>query len=203
MKLSKEEIEELERNMLDDYCSAILMLLWKKKEMRFNEIYRALKNKGVKLSKPTLSEHLKHLRKEKWIKRKVRGVQNVTYGIHDSIHRSSDEESWKWIEDKLKDMGVEFFEKSPEAMAGYALYTVLSRKMEELLLRIEIEPKIGNHSLSLGKSSSITFENSLVDDCKKDIAYRNAVLEEMKALQKIFDEGAEVCFARGKNRRVD
>jgi hypothetical protein len=196
MKLSKEEIEKLEQNMLDDYCSAILMLLWKKKEMRFNEIYRALKNKGVRLSKPTLSEHLKHLSKEKWVKRKVRGVQNVTYGIHDSIQRSSDEEGWEWFEDNLKDMGVEVYTKSPEAMAGYALYTLLSQKMEELLLRIEIEPKIGNRSLSMSKSFGIAFENSLIAECKKDRAYRNAILNEMKALQKIFDEGAKVCFAQ-------
>ena len=201
MKLSKEEIEKLERNMLDDYCSSILILLWKKKEMRFNEIYRALKNEGVKLSKPTLSEHLKHLRKEKWVKRKVRGVQNVTYGLHDSIHRSSDED-WKWLEEGLKDMGAKFYKKSPEAMAGYALYIVLSRKMEELLLRIEIEPKIGNRSLSLSKSSSIAFENSLLDNCKKDSAYRNAILKEMKELQEIFDEAAKVCFDQGKSIKL-
>jgi hypothetical protein len=40
----------------------------------------------------------------------------------------------------------------------------------------------------------MAFENSLIDECKKDRAYRSAILKEMKELQKIFDEGAQVCF---------
>jgi DNA-binding HxlR family transcriptional regulator len=55
--------ERLTDLSLDDYCSDIMVILWKAREMRFNEIYRAMQNRGVKLSKPTLSEHLKHLKK--------------------------------------------------------------------------------------------------------------------------------------------
>ena len=64
MKTKEEILADAEREMLDDYCSAILILLWKGDEMRFNEIYRELQRKGTTLSKPTLSEHLKHLRKK-------------------------------------------------------------------------------------------------------------------------------------------
>jgi predicted transcriptional regulator len=186
---SKEEIiAEIERDMLDDYCSAILILLWKGDEMRFNEIYRELMRKGTTLSKPTLSEHLKHLRKKKWITRRVRGVQNVSYKLHPSINRSSDAEAKKWLEDMLSSLDTHMIEPSPEMKVDLAINNIIIFKLKELAFRIAIEPKIENFSLSFGKSRSRVYENNLVTDCNEDAHYRSIVLAKTKELIKILNE---------------
>ena len=188
MKLTQSEIEDLESKMLDKYCSSILVILWKTKEMRFNEIYRELRRKGTKLSKPTLSEHLKHLRKKKWITRKVKGVQNVSYMIHKSIKRATDEEADKWLEDMLNAIGVHWEEVSPEETVDYALTNILISKLEELAWRITIEPRIGNQALSFGNSKSRLFEDELLLECYKDDRYKRVILAKTKELLKVLNE---------------
>jgi len=52
------------------------------KKIRFNELLRSLNGLGVKISKPTLSEHLKHLTEQKILTRKQEGKQRVYYEIN-------------------------------------------------------------------------------------------------------------------------
>ena len=179
-------LKETEELMLDHYCSAILVILWKGKEMRFNEIYRVLTSKGTKLSKPTLSEHLKHLRKKKWITRNAKGVQNVSYILHKSLNRpnkSTDVENW--IEESLKEKGVIFYKPSSEVKADLDIYKILGRKLKELMLRIEIEPNIQNQSLSFENSQWRLVENDIVKKSKTDKQYRNRLIEKIEELQKL------------------
>ena len=178
----------MEREMLDDYCSAILVLLWKGKKMRFNEIYRELQRKGTALSKPTLSEHLKHLRKKKWITRKVEGVQNVSYQLHKSINWPLNDEADRWLEDMLSTLNIKLIEPPPEKKVDYALTNILKLKLEELAFRIAIEPKIQNQSLSFGKSASRLYENDLISKCGSDKKYRKIILAKTKELLKILNE---------------
>ena len=185
METREEILAKAESEMLDDYCSAILIPLWKGEEMRFNEIYRELRRKGTKLSKPTLSEHLKHLRKRKWITRKVGGVQNVSYKLHPSINLSSDAEAKKWLENMLSGLEMYVVEPSPEMKVDLALNNIIIFKLEELAFRIAIEPKIENLSLSFGKSRSRVYESNLVADCNKDAHYRSVVLAKTKELLKV------------------
>jgi len=180
-----EKIDEiLDEVALDKYCSDILVILWKAREMRFNEIYRTLKKNGIELSKPTLSEHLKHLRKKKWITRKAKGVQNVEYKLHESIDGKSDVEVMKWLEDSLKDNGVIFSNPSPEQEVDVALCDILSSKLEEVVLRIEIEPRIQNKTLNLVNSRSKAIENDLLRECNKNGQYRKLVLDKTKEILK-------------------
>jgi len=187
MKLSQDEIEELESKMLDDFCSAILILLWKGKKMRFNEIHRELQMKGTTLSKPTLSEHLKHLMKKKWITRKVEGVQNVSYQLHKSINRPSKAESDRWLEDILSTLKIQMIAPSPEEKVNYALTDILKLKLEELAFRIAIEPEIQNQSLSFTNSRSRLYENDLISECNRDEKYRKAILAKSKEILKILN----------------
>lgn len=183
--MEEEKIDEILNNIaLDKYCSDILVILWKAREMRFNEIYRTLKKKGIELSKPTLSEHLKHLRKKKWITRKAKGVQNVVYKLHNSINRQSDIDVMKWLEDSLKDFGAIFSHPSPEQEVDVALCDILSSKLEALVLRIEIEPRIQNHTLDFVSSRSKVVENDLVRECNKNEQYRKLVLDKTKEMLK-------------------
>ncbi|MBS7620074.1 hypothetical protein KEJ21_05460, partial [Candidatus Bathyarchaeota archaeon] len=82
-------IEDIERNKkidevtreaftLDDYCSNIFLEIIIREKIRFNQLHKNLLALGVKLSKPTLSEHLKHLLARDLITRKVEEAQNVT-----------------------------------------------------------------------------------------------------------------------------
>ena len=53
--------------------------------MRFNELYRTLSDWRVKISKPTLSDHLKHLIEKEIVFREVVDVQNVIYRLNPSL----------------------------------------------------------------------------------------------------------------------
>jgi len=73
----------MEEPPLDEYCKKILtVLLLMRKKFRFNELYKFLNGHGVKISKPTLSEHLKHLVKQEILVRQEEGVQKVTYRVN-------------------------------------------------------------------------------------------------------------------------
>jgi len=157
--------------------------------MRFNEIYRALKEEGIQLSKPTLSDHLKHLIKQKFITRKAKGVQNVTYFIHKGIERKTEDE----LEEFLKSTGFDLIEPSPKVKAELALKNILEMKLRELVLRIEIEPKI-NMGLSFTNTQVRSYENHVIRKCRKDEKYRNSILGETKALLKIFDDWANLAL---------
>jgi predicted transcriptional regulator len=185
-KEKEQLLKENEELMLDHYCSAILVILWKGKEMRFNEIYRTLISKGTILSKPTLSEHLKHLRKKKWLTRNVKGVQNVSYILHESLNRpskSTDVENW--LEESLKEKGVIFYKPSSEVKADLDIYKILGRKLKELMLRIEIEPNIQNQSLNFDNSQWRLVENDIVKKSRTDEQYRNRLIKKTEELQKL------------------
>ena len=187
-KIQKENFAKVESQLLDDYWSAILILLWRGREMRFNEIYRALKIKGIKLSKPTLSEHLKHLQKKKWITRKANGTQNVSYKLHKSLNVPSQDENENWLEKTQNSLNIKIIEPSPEEKVDLALTNIFLSKLKELYLRIEIEPKIQRQSLSFGVSQSRTYENSLINECNKDEKYRQIILDKTKELLKFLSE---------------
>jgi DNA-binding HxlR family transcriptional regulator len=69
-----------DKKMVDDICDKIILfLLAREKKIRFNKLQKALDKSGFKISKPTLSKHLKHLTKDKIVKRKKEGKQNISY----------------------------------------------------------------------------------------------------------------------------
>lgn len=68
---------------IDEYCTKIFSLLVATQEkIRFNKLYRTLNKLDVKISKPTLIQHLHHLRTKGFILRKKEGKQNVTYQVN-------------------------------------------------------------------------------------------------------------------------
>ena len=182
----KKLLAEAEKQMLDDYCSAILILLWRGREMRFNEMYRELKLKGIELSKPTLSEHLKHLIKKKWITRKPKDTQYVSYKLHNSIRLASKGKNWSdEAINKLDTFVVEF---SPDDKVDLALCKILISKLKELVMRIEIESKIQNHSLSFNKFQSRLEENRFISDCLKEPKCKKIFLERSRDFIRILSD---------------
>jgi len=70
----------LTKLLIDELCEKIFMtLLVSDKKIRFNHLYKALNDIGLKISRPTLIKHLNHLKKRKLIIRKQEGKQKVTY----------------------------------------------------------------------------------------------------------------------------
>ena len=68
---------------LDEYCEKIFAFLaMQDSPLRYNELYKSLNKANFKISRPTLSAHLNHLRKHKVITRKPRGKQEVSYEIN-------------------------------------------------------------------------------------------------------------------------
>jgi DNA-binding HxlR family transcriptional regulator len=69
--------------LLDETCKNIFsVLLLSDKKLRFNELHRTLNQIGLKMSKPTLAEHLKHLKKRRLLIRKREGKQSVSYEVN-------------------------------------------------------------------------------------------------------------------------
>lgn len=79
---SLRKLNLMDKRFLDEYCKHIFTtLLLINKPLRFNELHRTLNQVGVKISKPTLAEHLKHLIKQNIVKREEKGKQNISYTI--------------------------------------------------------------------------------------------------------------------------
>lgn len=76
---------------LDEICHQLLSaFLVEPKPFRFNAFYRFLNEKGVKISKPTLILHLRHLIDFKLVERNVIDKQNITYSL--------DQKFWEGIQ---------------------------------------------------------------------------------------------------------
>jgi len=73
----------MQKPILDEVCKNIFsVLLVSDKKLRFNELHRTLNHIGLKMSKPTLIEHLHHLQKRKLVIRKKEGKQNISYKVN-------------------------------------------------------------------------------------------------------------------------
>ncbi len=73
----------MDKPLLDEQCKKIFSaFLVSQKTLRFNEMYRIFNNIGLKMTKPTLVDHLNHLREKKLIIRKQEGKQNVSYAAN-------------------------------------------------------------------------------------------------------------------------
>jgi DNA-binding HxlR family transcriptional regulator len=91
---------------LDDTCIDIFLTLMAYKRMRFNELHRCLKKFGTDISKPSLIDHLNHLKKQKLISRKREDFQNVSYGLTDEIDSLltvPEEEIKEWLENVIEE----------------------------------------------------------------------------------------------------
>jgi DNA-binding transcriptional regulator GbsR (MarR family) len=70
-------------NEFDEHCQKIFaFLVLNDVPVNFNRLLKALNDSNYKISKPTLSAHLKHLQKPKIIKRRKKGKQQITYSVN-------------------------------------------------------------------------------------------------------------------------
>ena len=203
-----QKIDELikKHKKLDDICVEIFFTLMAYKRLRFNELHRYLKMFGTKISKPTLIEHLKHLKKQKLISRKREAFQNVSYGLTDEINSLLDipeEDVKKWVENLIEGKNLskkfrllpfdvkEYYDKMSEDQLNEATYkdlnNVLTQNLFELKTFINYDLKIDKPETEavfwnfVGNPLYRMLEKRIVENCRSE-KYQKKLFEKIDAL---------------------
>ena len=190
----------------DNICPNILVLLYAKKKLRFNELYRSLRKFGTDISKPTFSDHLNHLMKKGLIKRKVEDAQNVTYRLsNEKIFDSSKDVNEvigvvERLRRSLEGVGENYFPelkivdikkltgKKLEQQIESDLNMVLKFSLYELKAVVNYELRINERESDtdfwrfIGNPLYRAFERSIVDNCRENDEYKTKFLEKMDFL---------------------
>jgi DNA-binding HxlR family transcriptional regulator len=192
---------------LDDICVEIFLTLWAYKRLRFNELHRYLKMFGTDISKPSLVEHLEHLKKQKLINRKQEDFQHVSYGFTDEISSLliiPDEDIRRWVEKTLEEEKrlpkkfrllqidtKEIYDKMSEDQLNEATY----KDLNDVLIQNLFELKTFiNYDLRLDKPETDAMfwnfagnplyrilEKRIVENCHSE-KYQNKLFEKIDAL---------------------
>lgn len=205
-KARNRKIDEISKKMLelDNVCSNIFLTLLAYKKLRFNELHRTQKKLGSKISKPALSDHLKHLIKQKLVERKVEGVQKVTYRLKKEIlsilDHSEDVPSWF---DNLVNVLEPFNAKERYGkLSKSKLSAELDRDLKGVLLQNLHELKaVVNFQLNIDENESDAefwkfignpmyrlLEKSIADRCRKSLDYKKKFFEKIEVLIEKFEE---------------
>ena len=130
---------------IDDHCKKIFALLViSSKPVNFNKLHEYLNDSNYKISKPTLSAHLKHLVSHKIVKKKRTGKQNISYSVNyekvDNLqfHKDFSETTEKIMKDKETFSSFDIFEKVRYVSLILSLIEINRLKNE---VRSVLEPK--------------------------------------------------------------
>jgi len=127
---------------LDKHCEKIFSVLAvNPNPINFNKLYEKLK---PEMAKPTLIEHLKHLQKQKIVRRKKDGKQKVTYELHEDCFNEL-ENTREFIErmNKAKDEIEIFNGFSTKEKVQYLLLLITLAEIDQLKYSLQrlSEPK--------------------------------------------------------------
>ena len=160
---------------LDKICDSLFAFFVASNEkIGFNELLRSLNGLGVKVSKPTLSEHLKHLTEQKILTRKEEGKQRVYYEINWELFenlRDAQKEN-KTLESYLKNKKV--VQSFPlDEQLRYVANVLALRNMHELRLSVLsiLEPdRVFDYSLESLMSERYfqSFKDWLLENCQEN-----------------------------------
>ena len=191
---------------LDRYCKKIITVLTLlQQEYRFNTLHRFLNKHGTRISKPTLSEHLKHLVKQEIVLRKQIGVQEVTYAMNFERFTKLGEAS------KItKDIVARFFKeeeryKSFPMSEKVDLFYVATVIESLMLLKLELlaiskpenqfEHSLSHYNVMMHFE---TIRNWLLDELRKN---PKEVEQAMKELEDLADQLGKTMYATNKPLR--
>lgn len=136
-----------------------------------NKLERELKESGIKITKPTLIVHLKHLKNMKIIKKKKEGKQkiaislNYDYLINEEFYKSFHEDLKQLINEK------QTFEKMPiqtkTKIASACLYIIEANRLKYGILKTINPESSFQYSLSFQfvKNLLQIYENQLIESC--------------------------------------
>jgi DNA-binding HxlR family transcriptional regulator len=192
---------------LDDICVEIFFTLMAYKRLRFNQLHKYLKKFGTDISKPSLIEHLKHLKKQKLISRKREGFQNVSYGLTDEINSLLDipeEDIKKWVERFIEGKNLpkkfrplpfdtkEYYgklsEKQLDETIDKDLNWVLTQNLFELKTFIKYDLRLDRPERDVvfwkfvGNPLYRMLEKDIVEDCRNSEKYQQRLFEKIDLL---------------------
>lgn len=204
-----QKIDELikKHKELDDICVEIFFTLMAYKRLRFNQLHKYLKKFGTGISKPSLIDHLNHLKKQKLISRKHEGFQNVSYGLTDEINSLltiPEEDIKKWTENFIEGKNLpkklrlltfdakecygKLSEKQLDEAIDKDLNTVLTQNLFELKTFINYDLKLDKPERDavfwnfVGNPLYRMLEKRFVEDCRNSEKYRKKLFEKIDAL---------------------
>jgi DNA-binding HxlR family transcriptional regulator len=153
---------------------------------------RFTQSRARKISKPTLSEHLKHLLERKLIIRKVEEAQNVSYSPNPKRVPSTIPADDFEILDFLQKFGTKMPKKSKEIMDRAAIQDLDDMILLNLLelkaiidyeLNIREQYKSGQSNAEfwqfLGNPAYRRIEMMIVDECKEDEGYKKILFKKI------------------------
>jgi len=203
-----QKIDELieKHRKLDDTCIAIFFTLMAHKRLRFNKLHRFLKMFGTKISKPSLIDHLNHLKRQKLISRKREDFQNVSYGLTDEVNSLltlPEEHIQEWFENNIDGKKIpkefrlqpfdakEYYDKLSEKHLDKAidkdLNDVFLQNLFELKTFINYDLKSDRPERDaifwefVGNPLYRMLEKSMVENCRSE-KYRKKLFEKIDAL---------------------
>jgi len=185
----EELINELER--MDDTSINIIIALHVHGKLRFNQLYRILREYGIKKSRPTIVEHLRRLVKKKWIIRKREGKQFVTYQLTEDKAKAlevSPEELEEMLE-KLKMpelVEIKFEVLFPPSETVKQLMQVFLQELKaELAFKLEY-PKTSETSnyIWFRKSIQKMLKDKIMQKCLDNIKFRKDFVKALSDFEK-------------------
>ena len=199
-----EEESELEKT--DEYCLHIIMTLLAHKKLRFNELYNALRHHNLKLSRPTLVSHLKHLAKKRWILRRQEDVQWVTYELTEEKAKSLEQaipevrEQLTRLNELSESEGTRIvpLNLSLEETADLKLRSVISMYLEELKREITLRSVMKISGKTVGKDVDFLLfsrpfhrrmAKGLINHCLEEEEFRKRVSQKIDELHKKIKKG--------------
>jgi DNA-binding HxlR family transcriptional regulator len=211
---------------LDDICREIFLTLWAYKRLRFNDLHRTLKKFGTDISKPSLIDHLNHLKKQKMISRKREDFQNVSYGLTNEINSLlslPEEDIEEWVENFIEGKNLpekfrllpydakEYLDKLSEKQLDEAidkdLNTVLTQNLFELKTFINYDLRLDKLERDdafwkfVGNPLYRMLEKSIVEDCRSSERYQKKLLEKIDVLISELRPDKELLREREERRK--
>jgi DNA-binding HxlR family transcriptional regulator len=211
---------------LDDTCVEIFFTLMAYKRLRFNDLYRTLKKFGPEISKPSLIEHLKHLKKQKLISRKREGFQKVSYGLTDEINsllNVPEKDIKKWVENVIEGKNLpkkfrllpfdakEYYgklsEKQLDERIDKDLNRVLTQNLFELKTFIKYDLRLDKPERDavfwkfVGNPLYRMLERFIVEDCRNSEKYRKKLFEKIDLLINLLRPDRELLRERQERRK--
>ena len=192
MNEKEELINELER--MGNVCINIVIALHTHGKLRFNQLYRAIREYGVKISRPTFLENLRRLVKNKWVIREKEEAQKVFYYLNEDKAKAlkiSPEET-KEILETLK-IEEPFISELPDEALYFDIETDIKWLVQAFLeeLRAEITFRL-KHPKESEISEYLWFKKSvyrmharlLIQKCLENMKFRMEFLEKIEGFIK-------------------
>jgi DNA-binding PadR family transcriptional regulator len=177
---------------LDDKYSYGILIILSEGESHFNQLWKTLNDRGLPISKPTLSSHLKRLVKDGYVKREEKeGTQLVGYTANlEKTFRIK--EYWKRTKTIVKpcEENKQKFLSIPESkQVSIVLELWLRKKLNEIKanvnFRLDRENLDKEMALLFLTSPLLDFaEHWLVQKCTEDEEYKKRIFREIDGLLK-------------------